>query len=204
MTQDLFGADPVLSRLPLPDADVLHLGHLALPLSYEILLQRLIDETPWRCDEIKVWGKIHLQPRLTAWYADPGRRYTYSGITMSPLPWTPLLQAIREAVEHASGHAFNSVLLNYYRNERDSMGFHSDDEPELGPQPVIASLSLGATRDFVFKHRHRKDLKPYRVPLESGSLLLMRGDTQRNWSHGIEKMRRPLGPRVNLTFRTVV
>jgi len=113
------------------------------------------------------------------------------------------VMALRSAVEQVCGHSFNSVLLNYYRNEQDSMGFHSDDEPELGPKPVIASLSFGATREFVFKHKTRKDVKPYKIPLVAGTLLVMRSDTQTHWQHGIAKSRRPCGARVNLTFRTI-
>jgi alkylated DNA repair dioxygenase AlkB len=117
------------------------------------------------------------------------------------LPWTETLQDIRRAVEAAAGASFNSVFLNYYRDHRDSMGFHSDDEPELGKEPTIASLSLGETRTLTLKHRRRKDREPVRLLLESGSLLVMKGETQRNWKHGIAKQSRPCGPRVNLTFR---
>jgi alkylated DNA repair dioxygenase AlkB len=122
---------------------------------------------------------------------------------MEPLAWTETLSAIRTRVEDATQTKFNSVLLNYYRNQNDSMGLHSDDEPELGPQPVIASVSLGERRTFILKHKRRRDLKPVRLPLESGSLLLMKGDTQLNWKHGIHKESRPCGPRVNLTFRRI-
>ena len=151
-----------------------------------------------------MWGKKHPQPRLIAWYGDPGRTYTYSGIEMRPLPWTHLLQHIRLKVESACSERFNSVLLNYYRNERDSMGMHSDDEPELGPRPTIASLSIGQERVFTFAPRRRQQLRPMQLTLPSGSLLLMKGDTQRNWKHGIAKASRPMGPRVNLTFRQIL
>jgi alkylated DNA repair dioxygenase AlkB len=200
---DLFGPAPALGLLPMPDAEVLHLGRLALPLPTAELLTALVAVTPWRSDTITLWGKSFLQPRLYAWYGDPGKRYTYSGLTLQPLPWTPLLLDVKAAVEEAARHTFDSVLLNYYRNEHDSMGFHADDEPELGPDPVIASLSLGARRDFVFKHRQRKDLKPVRLPLDDGALIVMRGQTQRHWVHGIEKRKSPIGPRINLTFRTI-
>lgn len=200
--EDLFGPAPV--RLALPDADLLHLGRLALAAPTDAVLAALIAGTPWRADTVTLWGKSYPQPRLTAWYGDPGARYAYSGIALAPLPWTPLLLQIRAAVEAAARHSFNSVLLNYYRDERDSMGMHADDEPELGPEPVIASLSLGAARDFVLKHRWRKDLKPVRIALADGDLIVMRGATQRGWLHGIDKKKSPLGPRVNLTFRTIV
>lgn len=201
--RDLFASTNELRLLPIPDAEIYY---LAGPLQWETgetLLRRLIEETPWRAEEITVWGKRHLQPRLTAWYGDPGSRYRYSGIDLEPLPWTETLLGIRRAAETAARTSFNSVLLNYYRDHRDSMGFHSDDEPELGRDPVIASVSLGETRVLTLKHRRRKDMDPVRLPLESGSLLLMQGATQRNWKHGIAKQSRPCGPRVNLTFRQI-
>ncbi len=169
-----------------------------------VVLSELLERTPWRADSVVVWGKRHLQPRLTAWYGDADARYEYSGLALDPLPWTPRLLSIKESVEDAAGSRFNSVLLNYYRDGRDSMGMHSDDEPELGPRPVIASLSLGETRTLVFKHRTERDRESLRIELGDGSLLLMRGATQRNWRHGIGKERRPCGPRVNLTFRLIV
>jgi alkylated DNA repair dioxygenase AlkB len=167
-------------------------------------LPMLIAETPWRSDTIQLFGKRYLQPRLTAWYGDPGCRYTYSRLRLEPLPWTPLLARFRDRVGAAADAPFNSVLLNYYRDERDSMGMHADDEPELGPAPVIASVSLGERRNLVLRHRHDRSVDSLRLPLEHGSLLIMRGATQRNWKHGIEKERRPCGPRVNLTFRQIL
>jgi alkylated DNA repair dioxygenase AlkB len=144
------------------------------------------------------------QPRLTAWYGDPGRSYTYSGLTLEPLAWTADLQTLRRMAEQASDATFNSVLLNYYRDHNDSVGFHADDEPELGATPTIGSISLGATRTLTFKPKKRKDWEPVRVALESGSLLVMKGDTQRNWRHAVAKETRPCGPRVNLTFRRIL
>lgn len=182
---------------------MLLLRQLDLPRPAPMLLSELIRETPWRSEEITVWGKNRLQPRLTAWYGDEGQNYTYSGILMNPVPWTQTLLEIRELVESKCDEVFNSVLLNYYRDGHDSMGFHSDDEPELGPRPTIASLSLGESRLFAFKRKCRSDALLVNIELASGSLLLMKGDTQRNWKHGIAKTSRPLGPRVNLTFRRI-
>jgi len=170
----------------------------------DTILRRLITEVPWRQEKIVVWGKTYLQPRLIAWYGDPGCSYTYSGITLNPLPWNPQLLELKDLVESASGSSFNSVLLDYSRDQRDSMGLHSDDEPELGARPILASLSLGQERTVIFKHKVRKDVSPIKIRLESGSLLLMKGDTQRYWKHGIEKESRPCGPRINLTFRQIV
>jgi alkylated DNA repair dioxygenase AlkB len=167
-------------------------------------LARLIAETPWRQDEVQVWGKTHLQPRLHAWYGDEGMRYRYSGLELAPLPWTPLLSSLRRQVEVITGAEFNSVLLNYYRDHRDSMGMHADDEPELGSDPVIASVSFGEERVLRFKHRRDRNIEPVKLPLPHGSLLLMRGATQANWHHGINKLTRPCGPRANLTFRRIV
>jgi alkylated DNA repair dioxygenase AlkB len=175
-----------------------------LGVATDELLADLIQNTPWRQEQVTVWGKSHPQPRLIAWYGDAALRYSYSGITLTALPWTPALQALRRQLEAHSGAAFNSVLLNYYRDQRDSMGLHADDEPELGSQPVIASLSLGATRTLVFKHRRAPAVADVRLPLTSGSLLLMRGATQACWKHGINKQTRGCGPRVNLTFRRVI
>lgn len=199
----LFASSEGFERLQLPDAEVYLQRHFPSSIAAEIVLKRLIAETNWRSETIRLWGRTVAQPRLTAWHGDPGRDYAYSGLIMKPEPWTPLLQTLKWEVERAVGERFNSVLLNYYRNERDSVGYHSDDEKELGPEPAIASLSFGDTRTFVFKSK-RKLHKPVRVPLEDGSLLLMKGPTQRHWLHAIEKETRPRGPRVNLTFRRIL
>jgi alkylated DNA repair dioxygenase AlkB len=203
MTQGLFSAATGLQAVPIPGGEVLYQASMRLPAPAEKLLQDLIAHVPWRAQEIVVWGKRRVQPRLVAWYGDEGCSYTYSKIRMQPLPWTDTLSAIRAEVERTTETEFNSVLLNYYRDQNDSMGFHSDDEPELGPTPVIASVSLGERRTLILKHKTRKDLKRVKLPLESGSLLLMKGDTQRNWKHGVDKESRPCGPRVNLTFRRI-
>ncbi len=123
-----------------------------------------------------------------------GPLYSYSGIRLDPLPWTELLSDLRSSVESASGESFNSVLLNYYRDHRDSLGFHSDDERELGPRPTIASLSLGEERTFILESKADKSLRPVRLKTHSGSLLVMKGDTQTNWKHAINKETRPCGP----------
>jgi alkylated DNA repair dioxygenase AlkB len=202
---DLFGEEPsTLSPLPIPEADVSFLDRLNLPLAPEALLKILIANVSWKAEKVTVWGKKYDQPRLIAWYGDKGKNYTYSGIAMTPDMWSPELLELKNVVESVVGFKFNSALLNYYRNERDSMGFHSDDERELGPTPVIASVSVGENRTFVFKHKSSDTIKPVRLNLTSGSLLLMKGDTQRNWKHGIEKERSPCGARVNITFRNII
>jgi len=204
MTGDLFAPVARLERISMPDADVSYLGRLQLAEPDTQILQRLLIEIPWRCEEIAMWGRRMPQPRLTAWYGDAGSRYAYSGIALNPLPWTPILSDIKARIEAAVGSPFNSVLLNYYRDHCDSVGFHSDDEPELGERPVIASLSLGAVRTFVLKHKRSRAVQPVHLRLASGSLLLMKGDTQRHWRHGVPKANLPCGPRVNLTFRMIV
>lgn len=201
---DLFDSPGTPVPIPIDDGELAWLAQLPLPYANEDIFARLLAETPWRAETVVVFGKRHPQPRLTAWYGDAS--YTYSGLRLEPLPWTPLLLEIRAAVEAACGehvrNGFNSVLLNLYRNERDSMGMHSDDEPELGPAPVIASVSFGTTRTLILRHKRNK--QTVRLPLSDGSLLLMAGAIQQNWLHGINKSARSLGARLNLTFRYIV
>ena len=142
-------------------------------------------------------------PRLNAWYGDPGCRYGYSGTRFEPLPWTETLTDIKERLTATLGVAFNSMLANRYRDGRDSVAWHSDDEPELGRNPVIASVSLGATRRFTLKHKSRRDIRPLAVDLTHGSLLVMSGPTQHQWLHQIAKTTRIVGERINLTFRYI-
>ena len=200
----LFEATDRLERIPIADGEVYYLSDLDLGRAPDAILRQLIADVPWRQENIVVWGKLYSQPRLVAWYGDRGSDYTYSGIKLTPIPWTDLLLDIKNRVEIVTAAGFNSVLLNYYRDNRDSMGFHSDDEPELGVRPVIASLSLGDERTFIMKHKLNKLAKPIRLRLASGSLLLMKGETQHCWKHGIAKTTRPSGPRINLTFRRIV
>ncbi len=196
---DLFSAAATLQPIPIEDGELSFLPQLPLPLSNEAILQQLLADIAWKEESIFVWGKLHKQPRLSAWYGDA--RYTYSGRTFHPLPFTPLLLDIKRAVEQATGRHFNSVLLNLYRNERDSMGFHSDDEPELGPEPAIASVTFGAARTFILKHKTLP--RTVKLDLTDGSLLLMAGTLQQHWRHGINKVATPRGLRINLTFRHI-
>ncbi|WP_425477356.1 alpha-ketoglutarate-dependent dioxygenase AlkB family protein [Lysobacter capsici] len=175
---------------------------LAEPIA-ELYFRQLMQTTPWREEEVVVWGRRHLQPRLVAWFGDAHASYSYSGSTLTPNPWMPLLEELKQLVELRARAEFNSVLLNLYRNESDRMGWHSDDEPELGKEPVIASISLGAPRVFQMRHKSRKELGIRSYELTSGSLLVMRGETQRHWLHSIRKESKPIGPRINLTFRKI-
>jgi alkylated DNA repair dioxygenase AlkB len=182
---------------------ILYKSFFALKESEQIF-NALLKEIEWRHDTIKHFGKEIPLPRLTAWYGDAGKVYTYSKIRMEPLPWTPQLLEIKNRVEKISNCTFNSVLINQYRDGRDSVAWHSDDEKELGENPVIASVSFGATRQFMLKHKTRKDIEPITIDLTSGSLLLMQGKTQECWLHQIPKTTKPVLARINLTFRTII
>ena len=152
---------------------------------------------------IRIMGRTVMQPRLSAWVGDPGAAYTYSGVLNEPAPWSAALLELRHAASAAAGEPFNSVLCNLYRDGTDSMGFHADAERELGPQPVIASLSLGATRRF--QVRHRRDVADrLDIDLHDGSLLIMRGELQRHYRHAVPKQRAITEPRINLTFRRIM
>jgi len=196
---DLFSDDARLVPIPIEDGELAMLAHMPLPASPAQVLEQLIRETPWRAETVVLYGKRYLQPRLTAWFGEAS--YTYSGLTLAPAPMTPLLNGLRRTVEDLTGHRYNSVLLNYYRDGADSMGMHSDDEPELGPAPAIASLSLGATRTFILRHKLNK--RTVKIDLTDASLLLTAGDFQKYWLHGINKTAKPTGERLNLTFRYV-
>jgi alkylated DNA repair dioxygenase AlkB len=165
-------------------------------------LAALVDETPWQQPELFIHGRYHRVPRLTAWYGEPEARYRYSGKLHQPLPWTPLLDEIRRQIVKAVGQPLNAVLLNYYRDGQDSMGWHSDAEAELGRNPLIASLNLGGSRRFDLR-RVGSTRIGHSLTLEHGSLLVMRGPTQHHWQHQVAKTRQPCAPRLNLTFRLI-
>jgi alkylated DNA repair dioxygenase AlkB len=164
------------------------------------LLARLMEATSWRQEEATVMGRRLPIPRLTAWHGEKG--YVYSGIRMQPAPWNRPLLELKAVAESLAAHVFNSVLLNLYRSGRDSVSWHADNEPGLGHDPVIASVSLGAPRRFQLKHRRTKDLVALDLP--HGSCLIMAGATQHHWLHQIPKTAREVGPRVNLTFRRML
>jgi len=164
--------------------------------------KQLIDEVDWQQDRVTVYGKEHLAPRLSRWFGEPWMDYTYASYTMKASAMTSLLKQIQANIEQQTGERFNSVLVNYYRDGSDSNGWHSDDEPELGNNPIIASLSLGASRDFHLRHKRNKEMK-HKMSLENGSLLMMRGTTQSHWQHHVPKRANADG-RINLTFRTIL
>lgn len=189
-------------EIPIKDGELRLYPHLFSPEESEDFLTKLKENIKWQQEEIKLYGKTIPLPRLTAWFGDAGKTYMYSGITVKPEPWTPILLEIKSRVEEVSNVTFNSVLLNYYRNERDSVSWHSDDESELGKNPIIGSVSFGDVRTFQLKHKADKSLTINR-DLPDGSYLEMAGSTQHNWLHQIPKRTRKTGPRINLTFRII-
>ena len=177
-----------------------HAGKLYPRTHCRTLLQTLIDTIHWQYDYI-AFGRRFDVPRLQAWYADPGVHYRYSNNLLKHQPWIEPLQRIRQDVEQASGHSFNSVLVTYYRNGQDHVTLHADDEPELGESPVIASLSLGATRRFEYRPKSCGELQG--MFLHDGDLLIMQPDFQREWLHHVPVEPTVTKPRINLTFRQV-
>ena len=164
--------------------------------------EELLAEVNWSQEEVFLYGKIHPIPRLTAWYGDPFHTYTYSGIEMRPEAWTPLLAEIRDRTAEVAEATFNSLLLNLYRTGLDHVAWHADDEPELGSNPVIGSVSLGATRRFHLRPK-TKSAETVLIDLRHGDVLVMSGPTQQCWLHQLPKTQKPIGARINLTFRTV-
>ena len=191
-----------LEPIELPGADVALDPAWLAPDAADALLAGLLADVPWSVHRIRLFGREVASPRLSCWIGDPEAHYRYSGADFAPHPWPSALVPLRARLRAELGLDFNSVLANLYRDGRDRMGWHSDDEPELGPAPVIASLSLGATRRFVLKHRRDPALRRA-LALPHGSLLLMRGATQRLYRHALPATARPLGARVNLTFRRI-
>ena len=195
----LFGDSPTRELLPYDGSAVFHEWVLGEE-SHESLLTTLTSELEWEQRHLVMFGKEVAEPRLSAWYGD--EEYTYSGITLAPRPMTPTLDRLRRLCEDRAGSRFNSVLANLYRNGHDSMGWHADDEPELGPEPVIASLSLGCTRRFRFRHRRDREIVEH--DLTGGSLLVMGGACQSAWMHAVPKQSRVTDARLNLTFRRIL
>ncbi len=210
MTPDLFSAMPnwcdaahANFAMDRPDAEVILYPRLFSPIEARNFLAQLLREVSWKQEQIKVYGKIHDVPRLTAWYGEPNTTYIYSGIKVEASPWLPILAEIKNRIEHVSNMTFNSVLLNRYRDGSDSVAWHADDEVELGQNPAIGSVSFGAQRNFQMKHKTDRRQKQ-NILLENGSYLLMKGTTQHHWLHQIPKSKRAMGERINLTFRKVM
>ena len=203
MAPSLFPENPnEVEEIPIQDGVLRLYPHLFSREERETFFTQLKDNVNWQQEEIKLYGRAIPLPRLTAWFGDEGKTYMYSGITVEPEPWTPTLLEIKTRIEEVSERKFNSVLLNYYRTERDSVSWHSDDEPELGKNPIIGSVSFGDVRTFQLKHKTDKSLTISK-DLPDGSYLVMAGSTQHHWLHQIPKRTRKIGPRINLTFRVI-
>ena len=166
-----------------------------------VYMERLLAGIEWRNDEAVIFGRHIVTRRKVAWYGDRAYPYTYSGIMREALPWTADLLALKALTEDLTGVGYNSCLLNLYHNGEEGMAWHSDDEKELAPGGAIASLSFGAERRFLFRHKGTKQI--VETMLAPGSLLVMRGTTQQRWLHSLPKTARVTRPRVNLTFRTM-
>ena len=206
ITYDLFSHSNAgcedCSEIDIPDAEVFLYPSLLSNQEADQLFDILKTSIIWEKHKIKLYGEIHDVPRLTAWYGDSNKSYEYSGIKLKTRLWNAALLKIREKIETISKTKYNSVLLNLYRSGSDSVLWHSDDEPELGKNPVIGSLSLGEAREFQMKHKYDRNLKQ-KILLKHGSFLLMKGKTQHNWLHQIPKRKNLKGERINLTFRTI-
>lgn len=202
MIKELNLPENKVSHLPLMDADVYFYPRFFDKVKAEEYFHLLKEEIRWQQDEIKIFGKVHQQPRLTSLFAVNQKSYSYSNITMHPHPFSAELLDIKNKIEEVTGEKFTTCLANLYRTGKDSMGWHADDEKELGQNPVIASLSLGQERMFHFKHKKNPEHR-FKINLNSGSLLLMKGPTQHCWLHQVPKTSRPIEPRINLTFRRI-
>ncbi len=198
---NLFDYEPLNNLLPY-DGTVVNYGPILTPVKARHYFDQLMSTIAWRQDELFLFGKHMITKRKVAWYGARNFSYTYSNATKEALIWTDELKELKEKVESVSGGTFNSSLLNLYHSGEESMSWHSDDERELGKNTTIASLSLGAQRKFVFKHK--KTQEKVSLILESGSLLVMKDETQSHWLHSLPKMKRVTRPRINITFRRIV
>lgn len=198
---DLFPKEKII--LPLPDAVFEYYPNFFTNDEAEALFKKIHDETKWQHDEITIFGKKIAQPRLTCLFGNEGKPYSYSGITMHPNPWNPTLVYIKEKIEAIDQQHFTTVLANLYRNEKDSNGWHADNEKELGRNPTIASVSFGEVRKFQLKHNNNPDAK-LTLNLSHGSLLLMKEGSQIHYKHQIPKATQSKKDRINLTFRTIL
>jgi alkylated DNA repair dioxygenase AlkB len=204
---DLFAASAGRQPLDLPGAELAHWPAWLAPAEADALFESLLGQIAWETHVIRIRGREVSSPRLSCWIGDRGASYMYSRTRFEPRPWPAALAALRARIDEACGAGFNSVLANLYRDGRDAMGWHSDDEPELGQEPVIASLSLGAERRFVFRRKPTRGQANVRTALElrlaHGSLLRMAGATQRLYQHALPRALRVAAPRINLTFRRI-
>ncbi|MFC3094333.1 alpha-ketoglutarate-dependent dioxygenase AlkB [Alteromonas sediminis] len=192
---------PIAQRIPLEQGDVSYYPDWLTTREADALYDQLLQDIQWRQDTIKLFGRWVKIPRLQAWYGEQHCHYGYSGLSLAPLPMPASLESIKRKCEKTAKAPFNCVLANWYRDGQDSMSFHADDEPELGERPVIASVTFGQSRPFDFKHKLSSE--KHRVLLQHGSLLVMAGDTQTYYNHGVNKSARHMASRINLTFRYI-
>ena len=193
----------LISTENITDGQIIIYQHFFNELEGDSIFSELLNNINWQQDRIQLFGKEVNLPRLTAWYGDLDKFYTYSGITMNPDPWTETLLSIKKRIEEEININFNSVLANLYRNGQDYVSWHSDDEQELGENPTIASVSFGATRRFLLRHKSNQALETIDLPLGHGSLLIMKGSTQHYWKHQVPKTAKVKAERINLTFRVI-
>lgn len=204
MQHDLFSvpSGDIWQQISAPDAEIRFAPNFLDFHTARAYFDELREAISWRQDKIRVYGQLHNVPRLHQWYGDPGTEYVWSGLIMQPQEWIPPLLRLKALIERATDATYNSLLANLYRNGDDAVGWHSDDEPEFQGHPTIASLSLGAGRDFILRHNHRRDVANIKITLTHGSLLVMSGRTQQTWQHTVPRRAGVIAPRINLTLRT--
>lgn len=190
-------------RIPIEGGELFIMEDFLSPEESASFFSRLNNEVRWRQETLEMYGKAHLLQRETAWYGDPGKDYTYSGITLSPSPWIKPLLDLKEKIERVTDEEYNTVLLNRYRSGNDKVGWHSDHEREFERNSVIASLSLGVSRFFDIRKKKEKAGK-MRFELHSGTLLVMKGAFQHNWEHQVPVQKKVTGVRINLTYRRMI
>ncbi len=192
---------PTRQTLALGDSEIQYVANAFTAWEADRLFQSLLVDIPWRTATLTIAGQKRPLPRLQCWMADQGRSYSYSGLKLTPHPWNPDVLRIKARMEQLCEHSFNSVLLNYYRDGSDSVSWHADDETELGPNPIVASVSLGAERTLEFKLKFNLTTPKKQIVLGSGSILIMGKTIQNNWLHQIPKISGTIDPRISLTFR---
>lgn len=199
---DMFSKPPEYGKpIQIENGEYIYIPNFYTKEIADKYFQRLIEDIKWKQESMKMYGKELPFPRLTAWYGDQDKPYSFSGITLQPHPWSPGLLKVKSDIETKVNVVFNSVLLNRYRDGSDSISWHTDAEKELGKNPVIASVNFGAERKFQLKHKDTNERID--IILQHGSLLIMQGELQHFWKHQIPKTKKPIGERVNLTFRVI-
>lgn len=202
MQTSLFGNEE--EHLPIEDGCLRYFPQWLDAAEAAELFTQIKQQVEWEQSTLRLYGNNIKIPRLNAWYGDKHCSYAYSGSQLSLRPWLPVLDELRQRLQTLAQSSLNSVLVNLYRDGNDSVAWHSDDEPELGRNPLIASISLGVEREFHLRHRYKKTIKPQKLLLAHGSLLLMSGELQHHWQHQIPKVKGLAGERINLTFRHVI